>query len=497
MLLKGYPTGMRGDALLPWVRGYKLLMQGLFAAFPALLVAYVQLALPDELVIRDHLLHEGAIIAAVGLALFVAAMTWRCHQATGEGFTRWLALAFLSFALVYAPHGALTRWSDENMALFLLFGPASRMILAALLLLGMLGWSRQPAPGPARSGPGAWLPVVLAALALDGVVWAVAHGHLMTPQTFRILGEGAAILCGLGATLLLLLRIRVHGQLLWFFGVAVLWFCTSSAAFLLGNPWSHQWWLAHGVFAAGFCLLSYGVARAYLHNGSLAAIYAPEELIARLAARDGELMAKEMLLRELNHRVQNNLQLVSSRLTLEELGCPDASSRRLAETARGQLDVLSKIHRRLHQTSYDGRLPLDQALSDLGADLRRLAPEGVSLSVDADPLPLDVDRGVLVLLLANELVVNAFKHAFPSRHGHVRISLTRWNGHARLDVADDGVGLPPAVPVRDGQGLGLQLAEDLARQLGGTLDCEADTSGTRFGMAFRVELRQPDQNSVI
>jgi predicted signal transduction protein with EAL and GGDEF domain len=120
-------------------------------------------------------------------------------------------------------------------------------------------------------------------LAIDLAVAGVANSAIAGELAVRLTMEGGALVFStLNVTALLLRRIR--SPLMVIFGISVTFFALSSLAFILGRPWNHMWWLAHGIFAAGFFLLSYGIVQAFHTTRSFSTIYSREELMARLAA---------------------------------------------------------------------------------------------------------------------------------------------------------------------------------------------------------------------
>ncbi len=115
-----------------------------FALLPAYLIAYLFYFQDPALKFENHPFHEIAIAAATIEGLFITYVTWRCYQSSGEPLLRWLTLGFLGFVLVYAPHGAFTGMAHHNIWLFLLYGPASRLVMAMLLFVGLLSFDKKP-----------------------------------------------------------------------------------------------------------------------------------------------------------------------------------------------------------------------------------------------------------------------------------------------------------------------------------------------------------------
>ncbi len=200
------------------------------------------------------------------------------------------------------------------------------------------------------------------------------------------------------------------------------------------------------------------------------------------------LREKEVLLKEVHHRVKNNLQVVSSLLSLQSGQVADpAAGRALAESQR-RVRSMALIHESLYRSA-------DLARIDFGAYVRALCRQlfaafgvdggRVSLRLRLDAVPLDLERAVPCGMLVNELVSNALEHAFPGgRSGTVSVELrAAESGGYALTVADDGVGLPPGLDYRRTRSLGLQLVCTLARQLSASVVVEQ-----AGGTAFRITL---------
>lgn len=281
------PAARPAERLLRRLTGlYGAFLRVLLAFTPSIAIVYLHVFQSPLLRLEHHFLHEVAIAAATVLSAFVCWVTWRCYESSGEPFLRWLTLGFLAFTLLYAPHGVLTRLSHDHMALFLNFGPVSRLLMMGCLLYGLLQYGR-PAEDPARfRREGFWWRWIVALLGIDIVVGASALAGL--PQGFRLSVEVGALVLALAAVGLIVLR-RIRSPLMLIYAIALAFFAQSSVSFLLAQAWNHQWWLAHAVFAAGFFLLSYGVVQAFHTTRAFSEVYGEEEMIRRLEAANAEL----------------------------------------------------------------------------------------------------------------------------------------------------------------------------------------------------------------
>src|SRR3984885_15376969 len=297
------------NALRLITQAYGSLLLIAFALMPAQLIAYLYFYQDPALKFEDHLFHEFAIAVATLEGLFVAYVTWRCYQSSGEPLLRWLTLGFLGFVLIYALHGAFTGLAHHNIWLFLLYGPASRLAMSVLLFVGLLSYNRSPDAVAKRSDIRHWLTGIVVFLLVDLAVGLLANSAIAGNLAVRLSLEGGALVFStLNVTILLLRRIRT--PLMIIYGISVTAFALSSLAFILGRPWNHMWWLAHVIFAAGFFLLSYGIVQAFHTTRSFSTIYSQEELMARLA--------------EAMERAENALQeLKRTNLKLEHLAATD------------------------------------------------------------------------------------------------------------------------------------------------------------------------------
>jgi len=192
---------------------------------------------------------------------------------------------------------------------------------------------------------------------------------------------------------------------------------------------------------------------------------------AEMVARN--LREKEMLLREIHHRVKNNLQVVQSLLKMRARLQPEGETRQAFDTTVERVSAMALLHERLYQTPNLEGLPLSTYIRDLFRDVSAsnlLDPAQVHLRLDADDIPLQLDFGIPFGLLMNELLCNSLKHAFPDgRRGTIAVTVRRVEGAVRMIVKDDGRGLPENFDPATSGSMGLKLAASLARQLGGTL----------------------------
>ena len=200
------------------------------------------------------------------------------------------------------------------------------------------------------------------------------------------------------------------------------------------------------------------------------------------------LLEKESLLKEIHHRVKNNLQIISSLLRLQSDKIDNPVARAALRDMQNRVHSMALVHESLYGSEIFASVDLAAYLRQLCHQLCRAlvaTPGRIRLHMDMAPVRLNIDQAIPCGLLVNELVSNAFKHAFPEdRSGELRVELQApANGRGcLLRVSDDGVGLPPDLDLEHLGSLGLKLVTDLVRQIGGRLEI-----GPGPGAVFEIE----------
>ena len=217
---------------------------------------------------------------------------------------------------------------------------------------------------------------------------------------------------------------------------------------------------------------------------------------------EGEALAvaldeNRILLDEVNHRVKNSLQIVANLLRTQALRHQNTDVRQELLDSSSRVLAIAEVHRRLYG---EGSVYDTVELSDL---IRSIAENAIPASAASEPtmtmavdspLPAPVDTAVPVALIVNELLTNTYKHAFPDgRSGTIRLGMGVEGNEVRIDVTDDGVGLPDEVASSGGGGFGLNTVRNLTRQIRGHLEIERLTPGTRFLLTFPMKPRSPTQ----
>jgi PAS domain S-box-containing protein len=201
----------------------------------------------------------------------------------------------------------------------------------------------------------------------------------------------------------------------------------------------------------------------------------------------GSLQEKEVMLREIHHRVKNNLQFISSLLALQAARIDDVRVAEALAESHNRVRAVAMVHDNLYRSQDLSSIPLAAHLESLCAHLFRsyaVDVDRVALDLRVADVRLDLDRSIRCGLITNELVANAIKHAFPdARAGRITVRFVQCPGAYELSVSDDGIGLSAAVDPERTTSLGLQLVGDLAEHLSGSLTVER-AGGTTFTIRF-------------
>ncbi|MBP7735367.1 MAG: PAS domain S-box protein [Spirochaetes bacterium] len=201
------------------------------------------------------------------------------------------------------------------------------------------------------------------------------------------------------------------------------------------------------------------------------------------------LRQKEVLMKELQHRVKNNMNVIASLLNLEVDRLPDEDSRRIFHDARSRIDAMSAIYDKLVQSDDLDRIDLSDYIRDLVnmiAESYAMNKGTIRLSMNLDEVKLDIKRAVPLGLILNELITNAVKYAFPGgMSGEIGIRLRMEDGRINLGVSDNGVGLPEGAALDQAKSMGFRLINVLAKQIKGTLLIEQNL-GTSVLLKFNL-----------
>jgi PAS domain S-box-containing protein len=218
-----------------------------------------------------------------------------------------------------------------------------------------------------------------------------------------------------------------------------------------------------------------------------------EEVLRR---RERELAAslkeKEVLLREIQHRVKNNLQVIASLHSLQADSIKDPAALAVFQESRNRILSLALVHEMLYHMRDMSRINFHEYIRKLAANVFQsygIGPERIVLRLDAEPIALELDQAIPCGLIINELISNSLKHAFPAgRRGEIAIGLhRRAPSQVELTVGDNGVGMPKNVDYRRSDSLGLQLVQTLTDQLDAAVE-KTNSHGTRFRITFQAHV---------
>ncbi|MCW5315578.1 PAS domain S-box protein [Nostoc sp. KVJ3] len=218
---------------------------------------------------------------------------------------------------------------------------------------------------------------------------------------------------------------------------------------------------------------------------------AQTELVQRQKAEvklRNALAEKEVLLKEVHHRVKNNLQIVSSLLQLQSQTLKDPELIKVLRESQNRIESISLIHKNLYTSANIGQINVSDYINNLAASLLisyQIWPDKITLETDIDSVHLNVDQAIACGLVINELISNALKHAFPNQQrGIISIALRNIGNNIEMTIRDNGIGLPDNLNWTSADSLGLSLVYDLVtEQLEGDITLESNP-GTGFKIQF-------------
>ena len=211
--------------------------------------------------------------------------------------------------------------------------------------------------------------------------------------------------------------------------------------------------------------------------------HAEEKLIA-------SVQEKEVLLREIHHRVKNNLQLVTGLLDMTRMRTEDESTNSILTDLMLKIQTMAQIHTRLYESKQFGRINITGQIRDQVTALSNIySHKGheIICEIPSQEVILPVDQALPCALVVNEILSNAYKHAFKGRKkGKIEISAVQENGQIRITVRDNGIGIPVDFDISRSNSLGLKLIRTLVQhQLKGSLMVKSQ-NGTEISMEFPV-----------
>ncbi len=209
------------------------------------------------------------------------------------------------------------------------------------------------------------------------------------------------------------------------------------------------------------------------------------------------LEEKEVLLKEVHHRVKNNLQVISSLLHLQSQHTQDQASVRMFRESQNRVRSMALVHERLYRSGDLAQVDFTDYIQRLATHLfnsHQVDSDRINLAIEVHGVKLSIDSAVPCGLLLNELISNCLKHAFRGREqGRILVELLPVNtGEILLSVSDDGIGLPPGVEPQAGETFGMQLIADLVEQLHGSVQVNRD-AGSTVRIVFPADEASPVQ----
>lgn len=234
-----------------------------------------------------------------------------------------------------------------------------------------------------------------------------------------------------------------------------------------------------------FTLLGFaGLVYAYLKSIKNQRLIAEQKHIIENA-----LVEKDSLLKEIHHRVKNNLQMVSSLLSLQTKNTRSKSAIEALEEGKSRVKAMALIHQKLYQNDDLSVIEMQGYIESLINSVQSVYKKGghnISITIDAEGTELDIDRAIPFGLILNELVSNSFKYAFPENdeNGKIYIHLRKNGEQGFFEYTDNGIGLPEDADERAHSSMGIRLMNRLVNQLQSKLNIDKATEGVRFWFNF-------------
>jgi len=200
------------------------------------------------------------------------------------------------------------------------------------------------------------------------------------------------------------------------------------------------------------------------------------------------LEEKELLLRELHHRVKNNMQIISSLLSLQSLHIKDKRDLKIFESSQNRVKTMALIHEELYSSQDFSHINLSDYIRNLTKELLTSYigdPGRVQLTVNVEDINMELETAIPLGLLINEIVANSVNHAFPhGQTGEIIVDLKRDGDSFILKMSDDGIGIPPNIDFEKAETLGFQLVNNLVNQLDGEIKMHTN-NGAKFIVKFK------------
>ncbi len=235
-----------------------------------------------------------------------------------------------------------------------------------------------------------------------------------------------------------------------------------------------------------FTLLGFaGLVYAYLKSIKNQRLIAEQKHII-----ENSLVEKDSLLKEIHHRVKNNLQMVSSLLSLQTKNTRSKAAIEALEEGKSRVKAMALIHQKIYQTDDLSVIEMQGYIESLVNSVQSVFKKGghnINITIDAEGVELDIDRAIPFGLILNELVSNSFKYAFPEdkENGKIYIHLRKNGDQGFFEYTDNGIGLPEDSEERANSSMGIRLMNRLVNQLQSTLNIDKSAEGVRFWFNFK------------
>lgn len=235
-----------------------------------------------------------------------------------------------------------------------------------------------------------------------------------------------------------------------------------------------------------FTLLGFaGMVFAYLKSIKNQRLIAAQKHII-----EKSLIEKDSLLKEIHHRVKNNLQMVSSLLSLQTKNTRSKAAIAALEEGKSRVKAMALIHQKLYQNDDLSVIEMQGYIESLINSVQSVYKKGghnINITIDAEGVELDIDRAIPFGLILNELVSNSFKYAFPEgdENGKIYIHLRKNKDKGFFEYTDNGIGLPDDIDDRANSSMGVRLMNRLVNQLQSTLNIDKTSEGVRFWFDFK------------
>jgi PAS domain S-box-containing protein len=200
------------------------------------------------------------------------------------------------------------------------------------------------------------------------------------------------------------------------------------------------------------------------------------------------LLEKEMLLKEIHHRVKNNLMIISSLLNLQSRYIKDKKSQEIFKESQNRAKSMALIHERLYQSTDLKRIDFGDYIRSLSSELFNtyvVDPTVIEFKINVEDIYLDINTAIPLGLIVNELITNSLKHAFPEgMQGEIDVDFHKAEDHYEFIVKDNGIGFPDTIDYKNTESLGMQMVNSLTEQIDGEIELKNGT-GTTFKIAFK------------